>query len=65
MSDGLDRILALKKWYTFSNSINIAQMNVLVSYFIKLYGYWGIFQSSYEAKKIFLGKHNEDKCLSK
>ena len=53
MSDGLDRILALKKQCTFSNSIRITQNNVLFSYFIKLqlYEYWGNFQSSYETKK--------------
>ena len=51
MSDGLDRIAALKKWCIFSNSIKITQNNVLFSYFIKLYEYWGNFQSSYKTKK--------------
>ena len=50
MSDGLDRIVALKK-YTFSNSIKITE-NVLFSYFIKLYQYWDNFQSSYETKNL-------------
>ena len=50
MSDGLDRIVALKKQYTFSNSIKISQNNVL--FFISSnYEYWGNFQSSYETKK--------------
>ena len=56
MLDGLDRILALKKWCTFSNSIKITQNNVLFSYFIKLYEYWGNFQSSYETKKSSMEK---------
>ena len=51
MSDGLDRVVALKKQCTFSNSIKTTQNNVFVSYFIKLYEYWGNFQSSYETKK--------------
>ena len=51
MSYGLDRIVALKKQYTFSNSVIITQNNVLFSYFIKLLKYWGNFQSSYETKK--------------
>ena len=51
MSDGLDRIAALKKLCIFSNSIKITQNNVLFSYFIKLYEYWGNFQSSYKTKK--------------
>ena len=59
MSDGLDRIVALKKWCTFSNFIKISQNNVRFSYFIKLYEYWGNFQSSYETKKVFYGRDNE------
>ena len=51
MSDGLDRIVALKNQGTFSNSIKITKNNVLFSYFIKLYEYWGNFQSSYETEK--------------
>ena len=56
MSDGLDRIVALKKWCTFSNFIKISQNNVRFSYFIKLYEYWGNFQSSYETKKSSMEK---------
>ena len=56
MSDGLDRKVALKKQCTFSNSIKITQNNVLFSYFIKLYEYWGNFQSSYETKKSSMEK---------
>ena len=56
MSDRLDRKVALKKQRTFSNSIKIAQHNVLFSYFIKLYEYWGNFQSSYETKKYSMEK---------
>ena len=59
MLDGLDRIVALKKQRTFSNSIKIIQNNVLFFYFIKLCEYLGNFQSSYETKKIFYGKDNE------
>ena len=57
MSDGLDRTAVFKKKCTFSNSIKITQNNVLFSYFIKLYEYWGNFQSSYE-KKIY-GKYKK------
>ena len=35
MSDGLDKIVALKKLCNFSNSIKITQSNVFSSYFIK------------------------------
>ena len=56
MSDGLDRIVALKNQGTFSNSIKITKNNVLFSYFIKLYEYWGNFQSSYETKKSSMEK---------
>ena len=56
MSDGLDRIVALKKQCTFYNSIKITQNNILFSYFIKLYEYWGNFQSSYETKKSSMEK---------
>ena len=55
MSDGLGRIVALKK-YAFSNSIKVTQSNVLFSYFIKLNEYWDNFQSSYETKKYFMEK---------
>ena len=51
MSDGLNRIVALKRQCTFSNSIKIIQNNVLFPYFIKLCEYWGNFQSSNETKK--------------
>ena len=50
MSDVLDRLVVLKKWCAFSNSIKITLINVLFSYFIKSYEYWGNFQSSYETK---------------
>ena len=53
---GLNKIVALKKWCTFSNSIKITQKNVLFSYLIKLYEYWGNFQSSYETKKSSMEK---------
>ena len=56
MLDGLDRKVALKKECAFSNSIKITQNNVLFSYFIKLYEYWGNFQSSYETKKYSIEK---------
>ena len=56
MSNGLDRIVALKKQRTFSNPIKITQNNVIFSYFIKLYKYWGNFQSSYETKKSSIEK---------
>ena len=49
MSDGLDRIVAQKEC-DFSNSIKITQKNVLFSYSIKLYVYWGNSQSPYEKK---------------
>ena len=58
MLDGLNRIVALKK-YTFSNSMKITRSNVFFSYFVKLNEYWDNFQSSYETKKIFYGKDNE------
>ena len=35
MSDGLDKIVALKKLCNFSNSVKITQSNVFFSYFIK------------------------------
>ena len=54
MSDGLDRLVALKKWCNFSNSVKITQNNVFFSYFIKLYEYWDNFQYSYETKKSFV-----------
>ena len=57
MSDGLDRIVAFKKYFTFFSSKKITQKNVIFSYFIKLYEYWGNFQSSY-GKRIFYGKNN-------
>ena len=56
MSDGLDKILALKKLCNFSNSIKITQSNVFFSYFIKLYEYWGNFQSSYWTKNSSMEK---------
>ena len=56
MSDGLCRIVALKKQYTFLNSIKIAQNDIFFSCFIKLYEYWGNFQSSYETKKSSMEK---------
>ena len=40
MSDGLDRIVPLKKQCTFSNSIKFTQNNVVFSYFIKIYEHW-------------------------
>ena len=43
MSDGLDRVAALKEYCTFSNSIKITQNNVHFSCFIKLYEYSGNF----------------------
>ena len=51
MSDGLDRILAFKRYCSFSNSIKITQNNALFSDFIKWYEYWANFQFSYETKK--------------
>ena len=36
MSDRLDEIVALKKWCTFSNSIQIMQMNLNFAILIKL-----------------------------
>ena len=56
MSDGLDRIVALKKLCIFSNFIKTTQNNVLFSYFIKLYKYRSNFQSSYETKNYFTEK---------
>ena len=56
MSDGLDRMVALKKYSTFSNSIKTTQNNVLFSYFIKLCEYWSKFQYSYETKKSSMEK---------
>ena len=58
MQDILDKILALKKQCTFSNSIKITQNNVLLffSYFIKLYEYWGKLQSSHETKQSSMEK---------
>ena len=52
MSDRPDRIVALKKIiYFFLNSIKTTRKSTMFSYFIKLYEYWGKFQSSYETKK--------------
>ena len=51
MSDGLDRIVASKKRYTFFNSIKTTQKNAIFSYFIKLLECWGKFQTSYETNK--------------
>ena len=51
MSDGLDTIVASKKYCTFFNSIKIAQKNIIFSYFIKLLVDLGKFQSSYETNK--------------
>ena len=51
MPDGLDRKVALKRQCTFSSSIKIIQNNIVFLYFIKLYEYWGNFQSSHETKK--------------
>ena len=48
----------LKKQFTFSNSINITEKNVIFSYFIKCFEYWVIFQSYYK-KKFFNGKDKE------
>ena len=42
--------------FTFPNSIKVIQKNVIFSYFIKLYEYWGNFQSSYETKKSSMEK---------
>ena len=47
MSDGLDRIVISKKYCNFFNSIKIIGKNAIFSYFIKLYEYWGNFQSPY------------------
>ena len=51
MSDGLNGIVASKKWSTFFSFIKITQKSEIFSYFIKLKEYWGNFQSSYETKK--------------
>ena len=51
MTDGLDRVVASKKQFTFFNSIKITQKNVIFPYFINLEEYWGNFQSSYETKE--------------
>ena len=56
MSHGLDRMVALKKYSTFSNSIKTTQNNVLFSYFIKLCEYWSNFQYSYETKNSSMEK---------
>ena len=56
MSDGLDRIVAFEKQCAVSNSIKITQNNIPFSYFIKLYEYWGNFESSYATKKSSMEK---------
>ena len=56
MPDGLDRKVALKRQCTFSSSIKIIQNNIVFLYFIKLYEYWGNFQSSHETKKSSMEK---------
>ena len=42
--------------FTFPNSIKVIQKNVIFSYFIKLYEYWGNFQSFFETKKSSMEK---------
>ena len=58
MSDGLDRIVASKKQYTFFNSNKINQKNIIFFYLNKLSEYWDNFQTSYETKKVY-GKYSE------
>ena len=52
LSDEVSRIVVFKKLYTFSNSTKITQNKARFSYFIKLYEYWGNFQSSCETKNL-------------
>ena len=42
--------------FTFPNSIKVILKNVIFSYFIKLYEYWGNFQSFFETKKSSMEK---------
>ena len=50
MSVGLDRIVALKNSVLFLFLSKLLKIMYL-KYFIKLYEYWGNFQSSYETKR--------------
>ena len=45
-----DKVVTSKKYRTFFNSIKIIGKYVIFSYLIKLYEYWGNFQSPYETE---------------
>ena len=59
MLDGLDKIVAYKIVFLFSNSMKITQKNAVFSDFIKLCEYWGNFKYFFMRQKIFYEKDNE------
>ena len=59
MLDGLDKIVAYKIVFLFSNSMKITQKDAVFSDFIKLYEYWGNFKSFFMRQKIFCENDNE------
>ena len=56
MLDGLNRTVALKKIVCFFQFYQNYSKNILFSYFIKLYEYWGNFQSFHETKRSSMEK---------
>ena len=59
MLDGLDKIVAYKTVFLFSNSMKTTQKNAVFSYFTKLYEHWGNFKSFFMRQKISYEKDNE------
>ena len=58
ISEGLDRLVAFKNSVLFVSPSKLLKRmyNYLFSSFIKLYEYWGNFQSSYKTKKSSMEK---------